>query len=112
MKNKDFGQYLDKCRGSTSIQHLADIYGCTKVYMWDILKGNVNPPQNYDKVMKIATELKLNEKQRNDLFDRTALPEDVPIDIKKIILSNPVLIAKIRETNRQGDNKYEIYDRR
>lgn len=107
MKNKEFGQYLDKHRGSTSIQHLADIYGCTKVYMWDILKGNVNPPQNYYKVLQIANELNLNEEERNVLFNKTALTNDIPIDIKHIILENPQIINEIRLINEKEKTSNE-----
>lgn len=102
MKNKEFGDYLNRCRGSTSIQHLADIYGCTRVYMWDIIHGNVNPPQNYEKVEKIANELNLTDKEKNELFNRTALKNDIPIDVKDIILKNPKIIEKIRKM--KGDN--------
>lgn len=97
MKYKEFGEYLNHCRGSTSIQHLADIYGCTKVYMWDIIHGNVNPPQNYEKVVKIANELNLTNKEKSELFNRTALKNDIPIDVKDIILKNPKIIEEIRK---------------
>lgn len=103
MKNKEFGDYLNNCRGSTTIQHLAEVYGCTRVYMWDIIHGNVNPPQNYEKVAKIANELNLTNKQRNKLFDKTALTNDIPIDIKQIILNNPSLIDEIRVKNEKGE---------
>lgn len=104
-RNKEFGEFLDRCRGSTTIQHLADIYGCTKVYMWDILRGNVNPPQDFVKVEKIAEELKLNSEQKNKLFDKTALLNDIPIDVKQIILNNPSLIDEIRIKNEKGEIK-------
>ena len=102
-KNKEFGEYLDRYRGSTTIQRLADIYGCTKVYMWDILRGNVNPPQDFVRVDKIVRELELNKEQRDILFNKTALSNDIPIDIKKIIVENPKLINKIRNMNEKGE---------
>ena len=104
-KNKEFGEYLEQCRGSTTIQHLADIYGCTRVYMWDILHGNVNPPQNFSKVDKIARGLKLRNAQRNKLFDKTALKNDIPIDIKQIIIDNPNLIDDLRKKKEKGEIK-------
>ncbi len=104
-KNKEFGEYLAHCRGSTTIQHLADIYGCTRVYMWDILHGNVNPPQDFSKVDKIVKELKLGNTQKNKLFDKTALKNDIPIDIKQIIIDNPNLIAELREKKEKGEIK-------
>lgn len=103
MKNKEFGDFLNNCRGSTTIQHLAEIYGCTRVYMWDIIHGNVNPPQNYEKVEKIANYLNLTNKQRNELYNKTALTNDIPIDIKQIILKNPSLIDEIRAKNEKGE---------
>lgn len=102
-KNNDFGEYLDKHRGSTTIQQLADIYGCTRVYMWDILKGYTNPPQDYQKVKKIAESLNLSDKQEHILFDKTALSNDIPIDIKQIILKNTALINEIRSRNEKGE---------
>lgn len=70
--------------------------------MWDIIHGNVNPPQNYEKVEKIANELNLTDKEKNELFNRTALKNDIPIDVKDIILKNPKIIEKIRKM--KGDN--------
>lgn len=103
-KSKDFGTYLNECRNEKmTIQQLADIYGCSKVYMWDVLKGNVNPPQNFEKVERIINELQLNNKERCNLYDKTALPNDIPIDIKEIILKNPELKNKIREMKIKGD---------
>ncbi len=104
-KNKEFGEYLEQCRGSTTIQHLADIYGCTRVYMWDILHGNVNPPQDFYKVENIANELKLHNSQKNKLYDKTALKNDIPIDIKQIIIDNPNLIVDLREKKEKGEIK-------
>lgn len=104
-KNKEFGAYLEQCRGSVTIQHLADIYGCTRVYMWDILHGNVNPPQDFYKVENIANELKLHSSQKNNLYDKTALKNDIPIDIKQIIIDNPNLIRDLRKKKEKGEIK-------
>ena len=104
MKNRHFGEYLNKCRGSTSLQKLADIYGCTRSYMWDIVHGNVNPPQDYEKLISIAKELNLNQKQTYQLFDKAALDGDIPVDIKMILVNNKEMIEKIRKQQEKGEN--------
>lgn len=104
MKNRQFGEYLNKCRGSTSLQKLADIYGCTRSYMWDIVHGNVNPPQDYEKLKKIAKELNLSEKQTYQLFDMAALDGDIPADIKMILINNKEMIEEIRKKQKKGED--------
>ena len=105
MKNNDFGKYLNKCRGQVSLQQLANFCGCSKPYLWDIEQGNTKPPQNYKRLNDIAECLKLNKEQRNKLFDLAAKAvEDIPLDIKEIINSNPGWIQKIRNSK---ENSYE-----
>ena len=106
MKNKRFGKYLRECREPImSLQDLADILDCSKPYLWDIEKGNTKPPQNYKRLADIANALKLEGKAREKLFDLAAnAVEDIPLDIKEIINSNPEWIEKIRNSK---ENSYE-----
>lgn len=105
MKNNDFGKYLNKCRGKVSLQQLADFCGCSKPYLWDIEQGNTKPPQNYKRLNDIANGLNLHGKARDKLFDLAAKAvEDIPLDIKEIINSNPEWIQKIRNSK---ENSYE-----
>jgi transcriptional regulator with XRE-family HTH domain len=104
-KNRQFGDFLakHKDKSSTSLQKLADIYGCKRSYIWDIVKGNVSPPQNYKILIKFAEELKLSKQQTYELFDKATLENDIPPDIKNILLSNKTLIKEIREKKEKGE---------
>jgi len=98
VKNNDFGKYLKKCRGKTSLQQLANFCDCSKPYLWDIEQGNTKPPQNYKRLDDIANALNLHGKERDKLFDLAAKTvQDIPLDIKEIINNNPEWIEKIRK---------------
>lgn len=107
MKNKGFGKYLRECREPImSLQDLADILDCSKPYLWDIEKGNTKPPQNYKRLADIANALKLEGKPREKLFDLAAKAvEDIPLDIKEIIKSNPEWIEKIRNSKEKNNEQ-------
>ncbi len=96
MKNNDFGKYLNKCRGKTSLQKIANFCGCSKPYLWDIEQGNTKPPQNYKRLNDIANFLDLTDKQRSKLFDLARDGDDIPLDVKEKIKQNPEWIEKIR----------------
>ena len=102
MKNNAFGKYLNKCRGKTSLQKLADFCDCSKPYLWDIEQGNTKPPQNYQRLNDIAECLNLSDQQRRKLFDLACDKDDIPLDVKEIIRKNPKWINKIRDE--KGDN--------
>lgn len=104
-KTNEFGDFLSKYkeRTSTSLQKLADIYGCKRSYIWDMVKGNVSPPQNYEILKDFAKELKLNQRQTYELYDKATLDNDIPPDIKALILKYPKLIKEIREKEEKGE---------
>jgi len=98
MENREFGQYLRECReGKMSLQDLAKILKCSKPYLWDIEKGNTNPPQTYKRLDDIANALGLVGESREKLFDLAKAKDDIPADIKMIINGNPNLIDMIRK---------------
>lgn len=103
MRNRKFGEFIESHRKSVSLQKLADAYGCSRAYMWDIVHGNVSPPQDYEKLLRMAECMHLTEKQKYEFFDKAILINDIPPDIKQIILSNPILINKIRDMNKKGE---------
>lgn len=97
MENREFGQYLRECReGKMSLQDLAKILKCSKPYLWDIEKGNTNPPQTYKRLNDIANALELDGRSREKLFDLAKSEDDIPADVKMIINQNPNLIEQIR----------------
>lgn len=98
MKNNEFGKYLNKCRGTTSLQKLADFCGCSKPYLWDIEQGNTKPPQNYKRLNDIAEFLQLTGDKRDRLFDLAKDNDDIPMDVKEIIKNNPEWIKRIRNS--------------
>ena len=99
MKNKGFGQYLRKCREPImSLQDLANLLECSKPYLWDLEKGNTKPPQNFKRLDDIAKALNLKVEKREKLFDLAKAEDDIPADIKMIIIKHPYLIKKIRES--------------
>ena len=51
----------------------------------------------------MAKCMHLTEKQKYEFFDKAILINDIPPDIKQIILSNPILINKIRDMNKKGE---------
>lgn len=107
MKNNEFGSFLRECRGSLSLQKLADLIGCSKPYLWDIEKGNASPPQKYNKLNDIANALKLDTLRRNKLFDLASGNDDVPADVKLIIKNNEGIVKMLRKDYNVGDNIYE-----
>ena len=103
MKNREFGKFIESHRKSVSLQKLANAYGCSRAYMWDIVHGNVSPPQDYEKLLSMAECMQLTEKQKYELYDKATLKNDIPSDIKQIMLNNPTLINKIRNMKEKGE---------
>lgn len=104
-KTNEFGDFLSKYkeRTSTSLQKLADIYGCKRSYIWDMVKGNVSPPQNYEILKDFAKELKLNQRQTYELYDKATLDNDIPPDIKAAIIKDSTWIDKIRKSEENNN---------
>ena len=103
MRNREFGKFIESHRKSVSLQKLADAYGCSRAYMWDIVHGNVSPPQDYEKLLSMAECMQLTEKQKYEFYDKATLKNDIPSDIKQVMLNNPTLINKIRDMNKKGE---------
>jgi transcriptional regulator with XRE-family HTH domain len=94
-----FGLYLRNIRKGSrvSLDTLGDLCGLSKQYLSDIERGRNSPPSNQKMLGKIAICLKLDEKQKRQLTDYAAEARgDVPDDIKKILLTHPNEIEKLR----------------
>ena len=88
MNNERFGDFITSKRGAMGItlRGMAEKLEITPAYLSDIEKGRRNPP---DKLLleKMATQLRLNEQEKNQLFDlagvgRNEVPPDLPDYIK------------------------------
>ena len=101
MRNREFGEFIESHRKSVSLQKLADAYGCSRAYMWDIVHGNVSPPQDYEKLLKMADVMNLTEKQKYEFYDKATLKNDIPPDIKQILINKHEIIKTIRENNKK-----------
>ena len=97
MRNRKFGEFIESHRKSVSLQKLADAYGCSRAYMWDIVHGNVSPPQDYEKLLSLAKSMNLTKKQTHEFFDKATLLGDIPPDIKRLLVKNPIFICELRE---------------
>ncbi|MBO7328007.1 MAG: helix-turn-helix domain-containing protein [Lentisphaeria bacterium] len=74
-KAEKFGTYLRKLRGKKSQGELAAVIDKTAMYISNIEKGKNNPPDEAQ-LEKIATELKLSDKNRFELIDKAAWARD------------------------------------
>ena len=101
MRNREFGEFIESHRKSVSLQKLADAYGCSRAYMWDIVHGNVSPPPDYEKLLKMADVMNLTEKQKYEFYDKATLKNDIPPDIKQILINKHEIIKTIRENNKK-----------
>jgi transcriptional regulator with XRE-family HTH domain len=71
----EFGRYIDQKRrgrgtggNDIMLKDIAKAMGVTATYLSDIIKGRRNPPE-MKLLEKIAVVLKLNEVERDELFD-------------------------------------------
>jgi transcriptional regulator with XRE-family HTH domain len=102
MRKNKFGEYFNKCRTASglSLQDVADFLHLSKPYIWGIEQGNNKPPQRYDILNNLAIKFNLKDEQRDKLFDLATEENDLPADIKLILLQDKTLQKQIRENNR------------
>lgn len=105
MRKNKFGEYFNKCRtiSGLSLQDVADFLHLSKPYIWGIEQGNNKPPQRYDILNNLAIKFDLTAKQRDDFFDLASDDNDLPADIKFLLLKDKNLQKQIRRNNR-GEN--------
>ncbi len=95
----NFSSFVFKKRkeNKKSLQAIANQVAVSKPYIYDIEKGNNNPPVDYKKLNEWAKALSLTTEEREILFDLAVESRDaVPSDVTEAILNNQNIKIVIR----------------
>ena len=98
-----FGAYLVELLAvrKYSQSKFAKDLGVSKTYLFDVFNGRVKPPTP-DKQDIIVELLDLNEKEKNDFFNKAALGRnELPKDIVNYLTKNQSEIENLREKMRE-----------
>ena len=109
----EFGAYINskrKGRGSNGadilLKDLAKAMGNMSVsYLSDIIKGRRNPPSDKKLLEIIAQVLRLNEEERNEMYDLAGKERDgAPPDLPEYIMdeSIPHVRSALRKAKKKG----------
>lgn len=99
MDKEIFGNFIMTKRNARSItlRGMAKELEITPGYLNDIEKGRKNPPEK-PLLEKMATELRLNEQQKDFLFDLAGSGRnDVPSDLQDYIKTTDIVRAALRK---------------
>lgn len=98
-KEQNFGDFITSKRGAMGItlRGMAEKLEITPAYLSDIEKGRRNPPEK-PLLEKMATELRLNEREKDILFDLAGSGRDeVPPDLPEYIKSTDIVKIALRK---------------
>lgn len=102
MASNPFGDYINSKReerrqegDEIKLKDIAFSMGKTATYLSDIIKGRRNPPEK-ELIDKIADALKLNEKERTELYDSAGESRnEVAPDLPDYIMDDNIPHARI-----------------
>lgn len=90
MNSETFGTFLKKKRVKLgpSTREVAEAFGVSATYMFDLERDNRNPPNNLEKLEKLACILELNPLEKDRMYDlvgkaRKELAPDLCLYIEK-----------------------------
>jgi transcriptional regulator with XRE-family HTH domain len=98
----EFGSFINLKRkgrlpdgSDIKLKDIADAMGKTATYLSDIIKGRRNPPE-MDLLEKIASALKLNKEEKEEMFDLAGRDRnEVSPDLPDYIMSEKIPHARI-----------------